>query len=1014
MGIQVYCGSISDFGHEWEQFIEVYETIKKTFDENKEIFLIYNFKLMNRQIDLLVIQENGICNIEFKSYKGEVIGTDIVDTNWIVKTSDGDEDLGKNLFKQLEAERKTINIYLENIYPKLISKINEKNFNKSYSWGYFLKGSKFDKNQLSRKNQTYYDIITCDNLILKLRHANLHYKLTKEDMLIIINNLNVGNCPNDDLRLTPAINFEELEINWTPNFITISNNFLENLKLKMKENGEISETNEWLINLKAGKLDNKNSDLGIKELLTIDKIVDNKIQSIKTGNAGSGKTIFLVQIFEKILMNYSEKNIIIPVFINLRNFESFIIEEQEYLFYNNHKLGTLNNDITNSKFSLEILKIITYYFFSNESSEKDLIENRDTFLLLIEQMITNKRFVFCLDGYDELNVKRDLDKLFNYILINKFSFILTTRQDELFRLKTVIKEINTIYSYILLPPNEAESNKYLSEREKKLGNTIKKKDFSNLSPLELYIKSLFSFDQKNIEKFNEMEILLYGTVLWDLFKSNQIIISNIKTIPKMIKFSKNEKLKRSNGEFYSIYEFINGPLNRLYTRDNEHQNASLKDICGQLIHLYYCKENNTNILEDLFNENQLCKLFLNIEQMDDISKSRIIIKVYPLIDYFLLHYIYTQYKIGNIISLVNIDVMLKFKEVLDNESPWTYNDNLSKFGTNTNEIIVNYLIKHKIEIKPTIKNPNASVDSISIPVSRLNLGVPKWYKELIEGILEEISKDKEPFSKQKKSDGLIKILMKIPERVVDTRYDIIIKDNTYGYYSESMKPMDYRGIFEEMFNEYNKPLEKHIDELFKELNRLPENNICNVCEKVKKVEKCSDINKLIKILNLNKDIIEFFNINNLKELFMDEMVLSHELEGNPDQIYYLNLLESELNDKLKKFAISLAGKSLYSYKGLIRHRADMSNDILLQYLSYRLIDIAKTHYLAIYAIFMWFDLLKGEDLGEEVGYAEGPDLVEEFADKAKKSLAAKGENWKAMVSLFDSLILNFKNLLYQN
>ncbi|MGC9777782.1 MAG: hypothetical protein HZR80_00905 [Candidatus Heimdallarchaeota archaeon] len=272
--------------------------------------------------------------------------------------------------------------------------------------------------------------------------------------------------------------------------------------------------------------------------------------------------------------------------------------------------------------------------------------------------------------------------------------------------------------------------------------------------------------------------------------------------------------------------------------------------------------------------------------------------------------------------------------------------------------------------------------------------------------------EKDTIVKQRKSNGLLEILKKIPEGVMDVKYDTIINDLTFGHVSESMEPRDFENDIMKMFPEFRKPLFDHIQKLFDELNILPEDGICKACEIEKRVRNGEDVCDLTKLCLLSGED-DTCDISNVIGFYEEEFqILPHEIEGNLNKVYYLNLLESNIDEKIKEWAISVTSSSLSSYHGLLRHREAFHNSNFLQYLSYRLIEIAKTVHLAKYAIYMWKRLLMGEFLGIEVGYSEGPDLILEFAEKAKESLLKKDKIFSSLIEIIDSEILNYKNRVY--
>lgn len=105
MVVKVFIGDESEYEHEWNQFKEVYNIINEKYAKSDEtIYILFNFPVSNRQIDVSILTEKGIALLDLKSYKGKVVGTENGD--WSVIVENGAEvPLKINLFKQLKSQR---------------------------------------------------------------------------------------------------------------------------------------------------------------------------------------------------------------------------------------------------------------------------------------------------------------------------------------------------------------------------------------------------------------------------------------------------------------------------------------------------------------------------------------------------------------------------------------------------------------------------------------------------------------------------------------------------------------------------------------------------------------------------------------------------------------------------------------------------------------------------------------------------------------------------------------------
>lgn len=1015
MGIHLFCGNPRVDEHEWNQVVEICQIINQHFDKTKPIFLLYNFNLSTTcQIDLMIIQEKGISILELKSYKGEIIGNENKNDKWSVKTETCEVELPVNVFVQLLKEGNSLRKKLERIRKDSFPNINERNIKKIDCWGYFEKGSSFDINQIPPQYHKWFDVITGDDLIRKLSFVNTGYKLDKKDMLEIKNNLNVSSCPEDDPRLS-FLFIEKLEDNWLPKIESISKEYLAEVKTGLLEMGELDSNQDWIINLKArifedGKLSKKsNSTKSIDEILKLSNY------SIITGVAGSGKTTFLHQVYEKVLSNKTQYKT--PIYISLREIQQYKIDDHFYLTYKKNDLPLPSEKDFDDKFSLEISKLIIYSYFQSLAVDEDLIKRKEVFLVLFEKLLQDNQFVFCLDGYDEISKgKKLVDNWLGFLSRNNIPFILTTRPIDLVRLEKILG-INGLHYYWLLFPNKEEITKYLESRANKLGIKLPNVKYENFTPMQLSIRSQFPI-KLDLNENQEFEFLIYGQVLWEAFKNNSSIISRITSMDDITRLLKSEKAER-NGKEYSMYDFLNGPLKCLYTKDDNRYDASIKSVCGELAYLSYLGGIDSEYIVKLYKENPFNSLFVDIVTLPDVTKSVSYFIRPQLRDYFALQYIYSQYTNGKIVSLINSDVMKLFHNLLKSKKPWETKNDLTKYGTNSNEIIMKYLVTHPIRLKPTELVTESIVMDHLLIMSRFRMGVPEWYENLIQGIVSEIINERDTIRNERLSSGLLSILERIPERTLNTAYDSIINDIDFDGHSESVSPYQYKKQIREIFPEFDAPLVSHIQDLFNELNRLSENNYCKACDVEKLIKEYDEKIKSYSLSENDLDAEENDDLNSLIDVKYTHY-LTHEIDEKSSLTYVLNLLESTIDGRIKNWAI-MANEiySLYSLEGLLRHRADFSNDDYLQYFASRLIGVAKTKHLALYANSIWYNLLRGmaTDGG---GFIPGPEMIYEYGFDAIDSLLKKEVIWEGLVGdLFTKVIhsddnARIGNLLFNN
>ena len=143
--VKVFCGEeFRDHEHEWNQFKEIYELTLKQYSESDEhIYVLANFLLSNAQIDVLILTERGPAILELKSYKGLVCGSE--NGEWSVFTEEKEVNLGGNLFQQLQKQRFAFVKKLEKVRTGHFERIQPEKLFRIQCWGYFEKGSIYDR-----------------------------------------------------------------------------------------------------------------------------------------------------------------------------------------------------------------------------------------------------------------------------------------------------------------------------------------------------------------------------------------------------------------------------------------------------------------------------------------------------------------------------------------------------------------------------------------------------------------------------------------------------------------------------------------------------------------------------------------------------------------------------------------------------------------------------------------------------------------------------------------------------
>jgi len=196
MVVKVFCGEdFSEHEHEWKQFKEVCGLINEHYANLTDlVYILSDFLLSNAQIDVVILTQKGPAILELKSYKGEIFGSE--NGNWCVKTEDNEERLmNVNLFQQLKDQKFAFLEKLNSIRIGTFEHVDIKKLANIQCWGYFEKGSNYNLEQVGRRVHIWFDVITANNLIEKMKRSlNAGYLLRNQDMDAIVKGLNLKEC----------------------------------------------------------------------------------------------------------------------------------------------------------------------------------------------------------------------------------------------------------------------------------------------------------------------------------------------------------------------------------------------------------------------------------------------------------------------------------------------------------------------------------------------------------------------------------------------------------------------------------------------------------------------------------------------------------------------------------------------------------------------------------------------------------------------------------------------------
>jgi len=465
MGIHLFCGDAKDREHEWEQLVEICEIIHyKGYAESKPIYLLYNFELIKQcQIDLLIILEKGICILELKSYKGKIIGNDVDSKNWKVKADNKTISIRSNPFIQLKRQRSEIIKHLGTIRKNFSTNIKPINIRKVKAWGYFKKGSEFDDVQISDENKVWFDVITDDDLLRKLRYVDSDYRLAEQDMVKIVESLNLKRYIIDDIRLE-FLSDDESDSDWSTVLRNIADTYLQNKKVVKSALipsiglGEGVSYTPMRITYKA--ISQKKEEK--PALLDIDFIIESLTKKIDdeslikpifvTAEGGYGKTSLSKQIFLESSQQFIDGKIdFLPFLIQLSDYGHSSLRFSEWIEdqVNGFNLFGMNSKLTYRRLLNAGLFLLLIDGLDNLPPD----HRREMDQWLAESYEFGNRLLITSRPYVQPNIKVECERLTILPLtLDLIEDFISNRQKDKRLLKNIINKIRTIYNPLLFIP----------------------------------------------------------------------------------------------------------------------------------------------------------------------------------------------------------------------------------------------------------------------------------------------------------------------------------------------------------------------------------------------------------------------------------------------------------------------------------------------------------------------------------------------------------------------------------
>jgi superfamily I DNA and RNA helicase len=275
MTTRVFIGNKSEKLNEILQQHEIIDALKKEhFDD--DIYVLLNFLVKDAtEIDCVIFTSSGPVLLELKHMQGDIFGE--LNGDWKAVKHNGEEFiLPKNPLQQLKKERSRFNqTLIASVHP-LLPSIPIEEIQKTEAWGYFKKGSAY-KGTITRKEVTWFDIVTVDTIVSRLNFDNATIYYTNEIRDKFVKDLNLTEFTGDIL---PYERYEDPAEE------------PDEIPIEIPERETQDDTTEPLA-CKFSLLDSSLTRSDI-QLFNLAKQIPEGPQRIR-GVAGSGKTMLLCQ-----------------------------------------------------------------------------------------------------------------------------------------------------------------------------------------------------------------------------------------------------------------------------------------------------------------------------------------------------------------------------------------------------------------------------------------------------------------------------------------------------------------------------------------------------------------------------------------------------------------------------------------------------------------------------------------------------------------------------------------------
>jgi superfamily I DNA and RNA helicase len=178
MKVRFFRGRECGHQHEQRQLSEIVHLLEAENGDD-QVFLLTGVRFPGGEIDCVVLMRRGFVILELKAFSGEIYGRE--NGIWQVKTESGEVVSlhDKNLMAQLEKERYAL---IDDIAPLIPDYIRDFDGSEVLdrksaaqiigAWGYFGAGSTYPAGQVNTAAYPWFDIVTAETLIDRLRSVD--------------------------------------------------------------------------------------------------------------------------------------------------------------------------------------------------------------------------------------------------------------------------------------------------------------------------------------------------------------------------------------------------------------------------------------------------------------------------------------------------------------------------------------------------------------------------------------------------------------------------------------------------------------------------------------------------------------------------------------------------------------------------------------------------------------------------------------------------------------------------